>query len=335
MLSSISDYLDAEEFQDAGIEACLTKPVRQSELYNCLVSMIRHSLVAAPSGGESSQPVGLADAGFHGRILVAEDNLVNQEVARELLEPLGVEVDVVEDGQQAIEAWSANDYALVFMDCQMPNLDGFEATSLIRSREEGQALRRTPIVALTANAMQGDRTRCLDAGMDDYLSKPFSGPELREVLARWLPKVGLVEVAESAGEAEREEGNGTDVGSDLESGVLDPTALDVFRELERRGGKNVLGRIVQAYLKQSQQHVAQLSEAAAKRDASGVQSAAHTLKSSSAQVGAVTLSELCKELEAMGRSEAIEDIDKHVAALGAVYARVREALAVQYQEDAA
>ncbi|MDH3377196.1 MAG: Hpt domain-containing protein, partial [Gammaproteobacteria bacterium] len=151
----------------------------------------------------------------------------------------------------------------------------------------------------------------------------------------WLPIVESVEVVESTGEAEREEVSGTDVGSGLEPGVLDPTALDVFRELERQGRKNVVGRIVQAYLKQSKQHVAQLSEAAAKRDALGVQSAAHTLKSSSAQVGAVTLSELCEELEAMGRSQAIEDVDKHVAALGPVYARVREALAVQYQEDAA
>ncbi|MDH3467906.1 MAG: PAS domain-containing protein [Gammaproteobacteria bacterium] len=335
MLSSINDCLDAKELNAAGIEACLTKPVRQSELYNCLVSVMGHPLVAAPSVGESSQQVGFADASFHGRILVAEDNLVNREVARELLEPLGVEVDAVEDGQQAIEAWSANDYALVFMDCQMPNLDGFKATGLIRSQEEGQALRRTPIVALTANAMQGDRACCLDAGMDDYLSKPFSERQLRQVLARWLPIVESVEVVESTGEAEREEVSGTDVGSGLEPGVLDPTALDVFRELERQGRKNVVGRIVQAYLKQSKQHVAQLSEAAAKRDALGVQSAAHTLKSSSAQVGAVTLSELCEELEAMGRSQAIEDVDKHVAALGPVYARVREALAVQYQEDAA
>jgi CheY-like chemotaxis protein len=119
------------------------------------------------------------------RVLLAEDNPVNQMVARTMLERAGCHVTVVPNGRVAVEEWLTNRFALVLMDCQMPELDGFEATHAIRERErDGKA--RVPIVALTANAMVGDRARCLDAGMDDYLSKPFKFGDLAAVLRRWI-----------------------------------------------------------------------------------------------------------------------------------------------------
>ena len=122
------------------------------------------------------------------RVLVAEDNPVNQRVAIRMLERLGLGADVAANGREAVQSFSRQPYAAILMDCQMPELDGFEATARIRAREGlGQ---HTPIIAMTASAMRGDRERCLEAGMDDYVSKPVTIDGLRTVLARWLPLDG-------------------------------------------------------------------------------------------------------------------------------------------------
>ncbi|MGC3972889.1 MAG: response regulator [Nitrospira sp.] len=120
------------------------------------------------------------------RLLLAEDNPVNQKVACRMLEKFGYRVDVATNGREAVAAYERMRYPLIFMDCQMPEVDGFEATALIRGMEEG--VRHTPIVAMTANAMQGDRERCLAAGMDDYVAKPVRPKDLQAVLERWLGK---------------------------------------------------------------------------------------------------------------------------------------------------
>ena len=117
-------------------------------------------------------------------MLLAEDNKVNQRITMRLLEKLGLQADAVLNGREAVEALSAAHYDLILMDCQMPEMDGFEATAIIRSKERNG--RRTPICALTANAMEGDRERCLDGGMDDYVSKPVALEKLQSVIERWL-----------------------------------------------------------------------------------------------------------------------------------------------------
>jgi CheY-like chemotaxis protein len=127
------------------------------------------------------------NAARSGRLLLVEDNPVNQKVALVNLKKLGFDVQVAGNGREALIALAGNRFDLILMDCQMPEMDGFEATRAIRQREEQSAARRVPIVALTANALEGDREQCISVGMDDYLTKPFKQEQLREVLDRWLP----------------------------------------------------------------------------------------------------------------------------------------------------
>jgi signal transduction histidine kinase/CheY-like chemotaxis protein/HPt (histidine-containing phosphotransfer) domain-containing protein len=160
----------------------LLKPVRQSALYDCLSATIQAKSppADAASAGASDVPP------FAARILIAEDNPVNREVAGEALRQLGCQVDMANDGQQAIEGWESTNYAVILMDCHMPNMDGIEAAKIIRMRERTDGRARTPIIALTANARGEDYQRCIAAGMDDYLTKPLTLDELRAALERWL-----------------------------------------------------------------------------------------------------------------------------------------------------
>jgi PAS domain S-box-containing protein len=184
MLTSLGVRGQRQQACDAGIEGYLVKPVRLSQLHDCLARVM-----AAPRPSPSAPPKPAARPerrrpAAHGpRVLLAEDNAVNQALALRLLEKLGCRVDVVSNGREAVAAVAGGDYALVFMDCQMPEMDGFEATVAIRQREAG--CRRVPIIALTASAMQGDREACLAAGMDDYLSKPLGQRDMERMLRRW------------------------------------------------------------------------------------------------------------------------------------------------------
>ncbi|MCK7499164.1 MAG: response regulator [Comamonadaceae bacterium] len=173
----------------AQIDYYLTKPVRQSDLYDAIATAMSLRRIAASDS--PAQAVAAGPEQLVGRVLVAEDNPVNQQVAAAMLESLGVAYGTADNGLAALEQVSRESFDLVLMDCQMPEMDGFEATGEIRRRQREGRLRRTlPVVALTANAVEGDRERCIAAGMDDYLSKPFTRDQLAAVLARWLPAQG-------------------------------------------------------------------------------------------------------------------------------------------------
>src|ERR1700719_1249210 len=196
LLTSLGVRGDAARMKEAGFSAYLVKPARESQLLNALITVwnnrnrasspplvTRYSLVQAREIFISAVP---APPIFRARVLVVEDNAVNQMVAARLLENLGCRVDVAANGREAVEMVGLLPYDAIFMDCQMPEMDGFEATQEIR-RREGSGVRR-PIIAMTANAMQGDRERCLDAGMDDYVSKPIRKADLTQALTRHLSK---------------------------------------------------------------------------------------------------------------------------------------------------
>ena len=291
-----------------GFVAWLQKPVRQSLLRDCLLRY-RQGSVAAPS---ADGPKPLAPAATGGHVLLVEDNPVNREVATGLLELLGYHVDSAEDGRQALEVSATGSYDLVLMDCQMPVMDGFTATARMRERERQTHRARVPIVALTANAVEGDRERCLAAGMDDYLSKPFTQGHLKEILSRWLIQTGVAsaqrDLRSASVEAIPEASAPTIHAEQIESTtVVDCTAWEPIRMLKRPGHPDPLGKLLATYLEDSRPLVDQLRQAIESNDPATLHAVAHRLKSSSATLGALTVAAHCKELEALGRDCRIEE----------------------------
>jgi len=334
VLTSMGMRGDASEVRRAQIEGYLSKPVRQSDLYNCLATLMGRapedlSLVTRHTLSELRPRISA-------RILLAEDNVVNQQVVMAMLESLGCRVEIAEDGQHAIDMLAAGPYDLVLMDCQMPKLDGFAATEALRAREQANpGGRRSTVVALTANAMQGDRERCLAAGMDDYLSKPVRQDALVATLIRWLPPSAVTRPDPAAAEQERigasaaaGSGQGQNGDDAVDDGrpPIDLDALNAFRGLQRDGAPDMLHRILGLYLQSSPELIKQIRLSVAGGDAPGLHRAAHSLKSSSAMVGAKYLSELCRELEMLGKSGAVESAGGKLEAFEAEIGRVLPAL---------
>jgi PAS domain S-box-containing protein len=193
MLTSLGNQMDAEDMKNAGIEACVLKPVKQSRLFNRIAEiMAHHTPLARKIGATGSVKLknlipptsAAAPEAKPVRILLAEDNVINQKVAVGLLHNMGYKADVANNGMEVLAALAQRPYDLILMDCQMPELDGYETTQRIRSTPE---ISKIHIVAMTANAMRGESEKCIDAGMNDYLSKPVRLEALRDMVARWLP----------------------------------------------------------------------------------------------------------------------------------------------------
>jgi CheY-like chemotaxis protein len=190
MLTSLGNQLEVADMKLSGIEACVLKPVKQSRLFNRLAEVMADHVpfaksVPPPVAPAPQPPPPQKPLAETARILLAEDNLINQKVAVGLLKNIGYAADVVGTGREALEALERKSYDLVLMDCQMPELDGYEATQRIR---ENPQTSKTRIIAMTANAMRGESEKCLAAGMDDYLSKPVRLETLREMITRWMPE---------------------------------------------------------------------------------------------------------------------------------------------------
>ena len=186
MVTGFAERCHEIEAREAGIAGYLTKPVRQADLGEC----VNRVLARQGSAGDDAPKAPVQRERSATRVLVAEDNPVNQKVALLTLERLGYQVHVVGNGLEAVAAMEAGLFDIVLMDCQMPVMDGFEATSEIRRREGEWA--HHPIIAMTASAMQGDRERCFVVGMDDYISKPVQPAALDRVLQRWLDRQDVV-----------------------------------------------------------------------------------------------------------------------------------------------
>jgi CheY-like chemotaxis protein len=251
-----------------------------------------------------------------GRVLLAEDSPVNREVAVGMLEVLGFEVEVAENGRQAVTAAGGDRIDLILMDCQMPEMDGLTATETIRRLEIASGRCRLPIIALTAHAMQGDRDQCLAAGMDDYLTKPYSQVQLREIVLKWMPKK-LPRHSTLLPDSAVAESSATPMPTGLTSDQQADTrrapaginlkALADIRALQRPNRPNVLASVLRKYLDNSRHNVDALREAIRANNPAALQAIAHRLKSSSAQLGAIAVAARCQELETMaGRKNLIE-----------------------------
>jgi two-component system, sensor histidine kinase and response regulator len=320
LLTSMGLRGEAEQARRTGFAAYLTKPVRQSELYDAIATMMGSPDELASVRSSADTPLvtryGLKEnkAQLHARLLIAEDNTVNQKVAAKMVEKLGYRADVVANGLEALEALSRIPYAAVLMDVQMPEMDGYEATREIRRREEGQN-RHTPIIAMTANAMQGDKETALEAGMDDYIPKPVKPGELDAVLERWILRP---EDATTASEA-------VDGTASLDDSI-DRSVLAGLRELRVEGESDIVAELAELFLKDVPVRLTELREATEIGDGRLVERVAHVLKGSSATVGAIKMEVICAELEEMGRSGDLTAAPERLYHLHEEFGRVGMAL---------
>ncbi|HET7478668.1 MAG TPA: PAS domain S-box protein [Rubrobacteraceae bacterium] len=251
------------------------------------------------------------------RVLVVEDTLTNQMVAVELLQRRGYHADVVSNGIEAVEAFSRTSYAAILMDIQMPEMDGYEATAEIRKREGLE--RHTPIIAMTAHALQGDREKALALGMDDYLSKPVRPEQLDKVLERWSPQ------APEPREAGRPATNGASVPGDS----LDQSVLADLRLIQREGGGDIVERLVSTFLSETPAHLDALRKIAGhgevhdQGDAQDFKRTAHALNGICRGVGANHMASICAELERLGDSGDLTDAPELLSGLEEEFGRVR------------
>ena len=336
------------ETTEVHFSAFLTKPLKQSQFYNVLLQVFGY--VAGKSGrGELSNVATLTSGlkyfensqehhrvqrtpavlrqvakNFAGRdaansrqirILLAEDNVVNQKVATHLLDRIGYRADIVANGLEVLEACKRQSYDVVLMDVQMPEMDGLEATR--RLCRDWPANKKPKIIAMTANAMQGDREKCLEAGMDDYITKPVRREDLAIALSKCQPldrdELDTVTELKSPEITDKIDSVAT-ASSNFQPGVDSPINFDILqnlRELDDEEDPDFLGELIQIYLLDAPQHLAAMKEAIFLGDADSLKLASHTLKSSSANLGAVSFSEVCRELEYMGRI-AVESGGEHV-----------------------
>ncbi len=285
-MTPIASPVHEDRLSARGLVGCLTKPIRQVPLYEQLVQHILGR--ERPSSGQRQRIVGDK---LSGRVLIAEDNAVNQRVALALCTRLGLRADAVGDGLEAVQALARAPYAVILMDCQMPEMDGFTATREIRRRERHLS-QRTPIIALTANAMNGDRERCLEAGMDDYLSKPIRLEALHEMLSRWLP-------AES--EAPAPSASPAPETALMPDPDFDPTILQRLGQELGSDAAAVLVDIIDQFLNDAAEGLRAVQEAAQAQDALALTAAAHRLKGQALTLGCTRLATCCGGCEHAAR----------------------------------
>jgi PAS domain S-box-containing protein len=304
LLTSLGHRFDPDELRGAGFSAALVKPVKQKRLLDCItqslagVDSLKNLSVVSP-GTDFLRKDQTSGARDRLRILLAEDNSVNQKVALLQLRQIGYHADCVGDGGEAIEEIKAIPYDVILMDCHMPVKDGYEATREIRAIEgtakaEDPDLRPAYIIAMTANAMEGDRDRCIEAGMDDYVSKPVEVPELRAALERAEARLGLGDDAETS-QADPEAAPAK-VETDNTARV-DLSVIEGLRELREPDEPDPVAELIDLYLADSPNRLVAMKEALAGGNARELKAAVHGLKGSSSNLGMKTLGELCGDLE--------------------------------------
>ena len=318
LLTTLDELGQTKQALQDGFAACLTKPLKREHLYEALVGVESTPPDEPPiSPAEIPEAAVVADqppAAPRAPILLVEDDLVNRRVVQLQLDKLGYAVHAVHNGREALDTLQAGaDYALILMDCQLPEMDGFETTQAIRTWEQANG-GHTPIVAMTASAFQGDRERCIAAGMDDYIRKPVTHKELRDVLKRWLPEAEAVSQQASTVEP-----------PSAEQRLLAPDMLQNLRDITDHDPA-MLSELIDVFLKKASPRLAAIRDAVDKGDAQALEQTAHVLKSSSAQMGVIPLAQLCADLEALGRSGTTAGASELMEGLTSTYQRAKIAL---------
>ena len=313
MLTSTATALNATERDTIGIQRFLNKPVRYADLVRAISGLLAES----PSGNtgsharfEIAEAVRRQNSKFSGAVLLVEDTPTNQKVALAMLGAMGLQPALAEDGSAAIAAVSERHFDLILMDCQMPIMDGYDATAAIRAMPGERG--KTPIVALTANAMQGDEAKCLRAGMNGFLPKPFTMNQLSAVLGRWLVR------------------SISETGTRANPMAINMSQLTTLREIGAEVGTDLVANVLQAFVSAPEDYLHSIERAIEARDAQKLGRAAHSMKSSAANFGADALATVYSKLESLAREgsmdasqELLEDLRREHAA---VVARAREIL---------
>ena len=370
MLTSSLLDLDSAELAELGIDKYISKPARQSQLHDCLASLMPHThigntaaevVVGAATGKTVETTLGTASnkvaeinpnslpnqsMSIRAKVLLAEDNAVNQDVARSMLEQMGCEITMVGDGEAAVESSKIHPFDLIFMDCQMPIMDGFEATDAIKLNTSLN--NQTPIIALTANAMDGDREQCLARGMSDYLSKPIRQEQLHALLIKWVPNkieksdsdqvtqlapvIGKLPISNPNRDISLDYDIGGDIGGDnseadnKKTPKINEKAINMIRSLQRPGKEDLLSKVLRVYFDKTPELISQMHAAVVDGDIGVIKANAHSLKSSSAYIGADGLSEKCKSIEVAASSNDTSAVRTLVDSIASEYELVAEKL---------
>jgi two-component system, sensor histidine kinase and response regulator len=329
LVTSLHSTDEMARAREVGISAYLSKPVRRQELYRALAQAVGETPITDTPARSAATATRIL-----GRVLMAEDNGVNQFVARNVLKSIGCEFDIVPNGQEALLAVQRGGYDIVLMDCQMPVMDGYAATREIRAWEARQERpRRTPIVALTANALVGDADVCRAAGMDDHLAKPYSRKQLISLMARWLP-AHLVERSVGGDTTDPVPLSTPEAAPATPECTLDQNALASIRALDDDGSSAVLDELIGMYLDEAPTHLKNLRDAATAKDGAALSLIAHAFKSASQNVGARQLGDLCRQLERKGKTGETKDAKELVRAIERHFETIRPMLLAELGQPA-
>jgi len=311
--------------QQAGVSACLVKPVRQSRLIDCLGDVLKAtgSPASAAAGARSDEPsfagTAVATRTAHVRVLVAEDNVVNQRVVVRQLKKLGFSADAVSNGKEVLDALQRAPYDIILLDCQMPEVDGYEVARRIRQAPVPGAHRPTfksqpYLIALTANALPGDRERCLGAGMNDYLTKPVQLESLEGVFQRALLKV---------------EPNLRGRTAEAQDCPIDLSVIASLRELSEPGRPEPLVELIQLFLKDAHPKLERMHTALRGKDLTTLALVAHSLKGSASNLGARRLADFCAAMEKHAKASDLAESANILLETESEFHRVEAALVVE------
>jgi two-component system sensor histidine kinase/response regulator len=331
-LVSFTRRVDAEQDLAFGHMHFVTKPLRYEALRQGLLNVVTNK----PAASSQISVAATAAPTLSGHVLLGEDNPVNQEIAELMLQTLGCSVTVAQNGREVVDHAQKTHFDIILMDCQMPEMDGFEATRFIREWELRASRSAIPIVALTAHATPGDREHCLAAGMNDYLSKPFSMERLQSLLTSWLRPRTITGTVEQPSPTQAAVPIPVMPEPEPPSSlVVDEKAWKSITSLQRPGKPDALAKILSLYLGDSQQLVDKLRQAMATGDADTVNQAAHSLKSRSSVLGAVSLSKLCRQFEEISRQGQLKEAEPLLDQLDAAFAHACEVFQTELEKRAA